>query len=329
MAQIVRRFIAVSRGPDSPQALLGSVGLADDSGDAAALIAADVYYDLLERCFGDGDWALPFRYGAATHPEDFGAFGLAIKTAQSIGEALERFVRYILVVSDTLQYELIDEEGGRALVLQGRPYEQRFGVRLANEGALAAIKSILDQVAVAPVKPACVSFRHPSPTDVTEHDRFFGCPVHFGARMDALHFGEHTLATRLRLGDDGLSAFLLSQLDELHSVQVELLEQSLVQRVRSAVTDMLCDGVPRKGDVARQLGMSDRTLQRHLAEHGQSFQSLVNDVRRDVAQSLLSATKSSLSEVAFLTGFADQSAFQRAFKTWTGQTPRGYRQSVV
>jgi len=91
---------------------------------------------------------------------------------------------------------------------------------------------------------------------------------------------------------------------------------------------MLCDGVPRKGQVARQLGMSERTLQRHLAEHGQSFQALVNEVRRQVAESLLTATDNSLNEVAFLTGFADQSAFQRAFKSWTGSTPLGFRQAT-
>jgi AraC-like DNA-binding protein len=73
--------------------------------------------------------------------------------------------------------------------------------------------------------------------------------------------------------------------------------------------------------------MSERTLQRHLSEHGQTFQDLVNEVRREVAESLLTGTSNSLSEVAFLTGFSDQSAFQRAFKGWTGQTPFGFRQA--
>ena len=93
--------------------------------------------------------------------------------------------------------------------------------------------------------------------------------------------------------------------------------------VRCAVTDLLCNGLPRTGEVARQLGMSERTLQRHLAEHGQSFQALVNEVRREVAESLLSGTENSLSEVAFLTGFSDQAA-QECFKlrAWSRDDPR-------
>lgn len=167
--------------------------------------------------------------------------------------------------------------------------------------------------------------RHPRPADALPHQDFFGCAVDFDASIDALHFSHDALGIATRLGDEGLSAFLLSQLDELHSKRAE---RSLVMRVRAAVIDTLCDGIPRKGQIARQLGMSERTLQRHLAEHGQSFQSVVADVRRQVAESLLGTTQNSLSEVAFLTGFSDQSAFQRAFKGWTGQTPLGFRQAV-
>jgi AraC-like DNA-binding protein len=144
--------------------------------------------------------------------------------------------------------------------------------------------------------------------------------------MDALHFGDGALATKTRLGDEGLSAFLLSQLDQIRAQREQ---GSLVVRVRGAVTDALCDGPPRKGQIARQLGMSERTLQRQLSDRGQSFQGLVNEVRREVAEQLLTTSHNTLSEVAFLTGFSDQSAFQRAFKIWTGQTPAGFRQAVT
>ena len=99
--------------------------------------------------------------------------------------------------------------------------------------------------------------------------------------------------------------------------------------MRSAVADSLCEGPPRKSQIAARLGMSERTLQRHLAERGQTFKGLVNAVRRQAAESLLSTTDNSLSEVAFLTGFSDQSAFQRAFKSWTGLTPFGFRRATV
>jgi len=71
--------------------------------------------------------------------------------------------------------------------------------------------------------------------------------------------------------------------------------------------------------------MSARTQQRRLSEQGHSFQSLVDRARQDLAQRLLVETDYSLAEVAFLTGFAEQSGFTRAFKRWAGQTPRSYR----
>jgi len=87
----------------------------------------------------------------------------------------------------------------------------------------------------------------------------------------------------------------------------------------------LSEGVPTVTDIASQLGMSGRTLQRRLSDKGASFQSLVDLARRELAEQLLKDTDYSLAEVAFLTGFAEQSGFTRAFKRWAGQTPRSYR----
>ena len=87
----------------------------------------------------------------------------------------------------------------------------------------------------------------------------------------------------------------------------------------------LSQGVPGVTDVASQLGMSGRTLQRQLADRGATFQKLVDQARRELAERLLADTSYPLAEVAFLTGFSEQSAFNRAFKRWAGQTPRSFR----
>lgn len=138
-ARIVRRIIEVSRGPEPPRRLLERAGLPPDDGrEGPPIVSADVYYDMLERC-GAHDRALPLRYGQAMQPEDFGAFGLAIKTATDVRDALERLARYILVVSDTLEYTLREHEGAHVFVLRGRPADGRLGVQLANECAFAAI----------------------------------------------------------------------------------------------------------------------------------------------------------------------------------------------
>ncbi|MCR9193550.1 MAG: AraC family transcriptional regulator [Hyphomonas sp.] len=99
----------------------------------------------------------------------------------------------------------------------------------------------------------------------------------------------------------------------------------LAGRVRRVVADTLSDGVPTLSAVASEMGLGPRTLQRRLSDSGQSFQGIVDLARKRLALRLLRETELSLAEIAFLTGFSEQSGFTRAFKRWAGQTPRSYR----
>lgn len=323
---VIRRIVQVSSGPDSREDLLASIGLSPDvdPGDwMRETVDEDAYYELLERATATDDFGLPFRYASTVQVDDFGALGLALKTANTLRDALLRLVRYILVLSDTLEYELHDEVGGGVFVMS-RPGHRR-GAQLANECALAAVTSFLRQVTDSKVTPVAVSFRHHRPPSDEPHRSYFGCPIRFEDRVNALHLSSETLETRTRLADEGLSAFILATLDGLKE---EKAERPLEAQVYSAVTDSLPDGRPRKSQIARRLGMSERTLHRRLAERGQTFQAITGRAQREAAESLLVNGDNSLAEVAFLTGFSDQSAFTRAFKGWTGQTPLRFRQSV-
>src|SRR5262249_21828347 len=97
-------------------------------------------------------------------------------------------------------------------------------------------------------------------------------------------------------------------------------------RVRRALLDTLPDGAATKPTIARRLGMSPRTLQRHLAGEGTTFKDLVADARMQLARNYLAQRRVPVTEIAFVLGFADVSAFSRAFKRWTGQSPRAYAQ---
>jgi AraC-like DNA-binding protein len=272
---------------------------------------------------GPEDHGLPFRYAEALHPDDLGALGLALKTAPTVADALRRLVRYILVLSDTLEYELLDRPWGQAFTLNGRPHHRR-GASLANECALAAVTSALRQSVGMPLAPREVTFRHAAPSTDRFHREFFGCAVAFQAPLDALHLSSEQLSQRTLLADEGLSAYLLAQLDDLRAQRSE---RSLVAAVRGAVADSLPDGQPSRSQIARRLGMSERTLHRRLADDGESFQTLATQARREAAESLLGSQHHNLVDVAFLTGFSDQTAFTRAFKRWTGMTPASYREA--
>lgn len=321
---VIRRMVQVARGPDRPEDLLASVGLTPESeGPAWAGESIDegAYYDLIERMVADGDEDFPLRYGRALRTDELGALGLSMKTAPTVGDALNRLARYVLVLSDTLEYEFLDRRWGKIFVLNGRPHHRR-GAALANECALAAVTSALRQVVGASLELREVTFRHPALSIAESHRTYFGCPVNFEATLDGIHLDHKQLERPTALADDGLSAYLLAQLEELRA---QSSQRSLVAEVRGAIADALPDGQPSKSQIARRLGMSERTLHRRLAEESESFQELATVVRRDAAESLLGSDTHNVAEVAFLTGFADQSAFTRAFKRWTGTTPAAFR----
>ena len=151
----------------------------------------------------------------------------------------------------------------------------------------------------------------------------FGCPVHFETQRDALLVSRESLNSPNKVGDAMIAQFFDRHLDQ------ELARlagaHSLDWRVRQTVAQFLSEGVPALSSIASKLGMSARTLQRRLAEENFTYQSLVDQARRELAQRLLRETDFGLAEIAFLTGFAEQSGFTRAFKRWSGKTPRSYR----
>jgi AraC-like DNA-binding protein len=95
-------------------------------------------------------------------------------------------------------------------------------------------------------------------------------------------------------------------------------------RVQQALLEALPDGAPSKPAIARVLGMSARNLQRHLADEGTSFKALLEEARVALARNYVDEGRLSVTEIAFVLGFADTSTFSRAFKRWTGRSPREY-----
>lgn len=324
-AIFARRMIqAAGESVDGP-ALLRSVGLDPDGTlDVSQVIADDAYYDLLERIAASMEDAheLPLKVGPLMRPDDYGALGLAWKSAPTVRSSLERVERYCRLWTDNLTYEIRDRSDGVDFVVH-RSGERRLGMRLSNEATIASATSLIRQTSSPRFRPVSVFLKHPAPRTTSSHERYFGCPVRFAADRDAVSISSGALARPNHLADDGISRFLLSHLDaEIESVAAETPVEILVER---EISRSLSEGVPRMAEVARRLAVSERTLQRRLAERNHSFRALVDTARRHVASSLLRSRRYTLTEIAFLTGFSEQSAFNRAFKRWTGKTPSEVR----
>lgn len=269
--------------------------------------------------------SLSVRYAKSIDIDKLGTLALACKAAPNLGGMLQRVGRYHSLLSDSVRYHLDEREQATLLrqeVLKG----SGPGLVFSPEAGLSAIYHVINQVTADKVSPQMVTFRHVAPHDAHVFETFFGCDVHFNAEADGILFSRNDLATENKLGDQALSEFLINHLEtELKQLNSD---PSLVRTTKEEIACALSEGLPKMADVARKLGFSARSFHRRLADHGASFQTLAEETRRELALSMLSDESHPLSEIAFLTGFSEQSAFNRAFKRWTNQTPANYRKSV-
>ena len=321
----VRKVVQQVHATLDKRELLAFVGIEpDEPPDPSVMVSDEEYYGLLERIAAIDPEAtsLPLRVGASMRCDDYGAFGLAWKSAPTLRASCERAERYARVLTSVATYQLIDA-GDDAYLHLHRSGDRRLGLRLSNEATIASIASICTEVSTRKFQPLAIHFRHAAPGSPAFHREHFSCPVHFDSDKDALHLSGSTLLVPNRLGDVAIAQFFDAHLESELAILDN--DDALDQRIRIQVSQRLSNGVPRISDIARSLGMSGRTLQRRLSEQGYSFQTLVDESRRQLAERLLQQTQYPLAEIAFLTGFSEQSAFTRAFRRWAGQTPRSFR----
>jgi len=289
------------------------------------MITAVAYYEMLEAMAAQIDVTeLPVHVGASMRCDEYGALGLAWKAAPTLGGSCRRIVRYARLWTGVVAYELREHPRGTLFILH-REGERRLGLRLSNEATLASAVALSRQVCPVPFAPLEVFVQHPAPKSIAFHEEWFGCPVTFDADLDAVLISDEAIARPNVLGDKGISQYLAAHLDaELASFNAP---PAIVRAAKDAIAQSLSEGAPRVADIAKGLGLSARSFHRRLSEHGMNFQVLTEETRRELAEGLLKDEQHSLAEIAFLTGFSEQSSFTRAFKRWLGTTPASYRKS--
>jgi AraC-like DNA-binding protein len=265
----------------------------------------------------------PIRFARRMAIDDYEVLGLACKTVEQLGDAIDCLMRFLALWTDTYRCRL-EAEGERSrLVFQraASPAGSSVGARAANESGVAEIAKAMRDITGNPIESLRAHFRHPEPEDCSEHEEFFGERPEFGADIDGLSFDSSVLELGVLHADEGLSRYLSSQLESM----MAKLEPTLLERTRIAISDALPVGPPRIDQIAQRLAMSPRSLQRKLRDEGASFTNVIDEVRQELAESLLSEPSRSVAETCYLLGFSEPRAFHRAFKRWTGQTPRAWR----
>jgi AraC-like DNA-binding protein len=262
----------------------------------------------------------PLRLARGIAPRHFGIVGFVALACGTLGEALQRLERYHRSVYDVNIAQVHPCPEGICIewgVERGRPGA------LVDETAIAALVQLTREFTAKPLRALGVDFVNHRPADLRPYEDFFGGPVRFDQPSTRLVLSMRDLALPLRGADAALLALLDAQAERLLqevaavSEPVGVWRQALVGLIRSGRTQL--------PDLAKSLQMSPRSLQRRLAEQGQSFQALLGQTRQQLAEAYLRDANVELAEVALLLGYSEQSAFTRAFRQWTGLAPLQWR----
>jgi len=258
---------------------------------------------------------LAARYGM------LGVVGYAMMASPTVLAALQQLTRYMNVVSNAATCAVIDAPAGHWFML-GHAGGERPVPRQRVEFGMLTLLSFCGWICGRELQPRLIEFVYPEPEDLSTHSEVYGCPLKFGQPANRALLDAAELAWPLAAHDPQMAA-LHSQLVERALEKVEQARTSL--RLRELLAARAALGEPRREQMAVALGISDRTLQRRLHAEGTSFQQVLDDTRRELAQQYLRTPCRTLGDVAARLGYEDQSTFFRACKRWFGEPPGRYR----
>lgn len=275
----------------------------------------------LDECRRDGASG---HLDAATNAEhgDLDVFGYAMATAPTVEQALAFAGEKgsLLLRGGTHRFERAAHEGTLSLSLpRGLHHVHRRSV----EHAIALLMTLLERASGAQLEPTAIAWQHEDDDIDRVLRQFFRSPIRFGAERTSVGIRSADLGRPLERSDGALHGILARYAGALHRAADP---DDLISRARHAMLDVLeADHSVDLERTARSLAVSPRSLQRKLREASTTFQELSNQVRRDVALSLLGDSPMDLAEIADFLGFTSMGAFRAAMKRWTGKPPSAFR----
>ncbi|MCP5208107.1 MAG: AraC family transcriptional regulator [Hahellaceae bacterium] len=263
------------------------------------------------------DPALGLHLGEMVNEEQMGVIGHITFNNPTLGEALAQFTRLFQLVNEGMRAELIvqDELAILRYLWDAPEFYSTPNMERTMAVSITRARSYIAQQ----LKVEYVSFQHPQPSYIDEYNRIFNCPLKFGDDCSSIAFKSHFLDYKLPKGNPYIHQVLTRHVENL--LKKLRARNSFSSQIRNLIAKELSKNAIDAETIASQMHMSRHTLYRKLKSENHSFQELVEDVRQEKAMKYLSEDKYSLSEIAFLLGFSELSAFSRAFKRWTGKSP--------
>ncbi len=301
-------------------------------------ILASVHYAVWREVVKQtGDENLGLHFGEAFNVSNYGIVGYVLLNCQTLADVFEKYCRYTYLFCQGVPSHLSISEGmaffecnlSSELMPQDNPLEEsRYDAECTFASTLAAVKVLTGKE----LRPSMVSFRHASPRDVSEYQRIFQTDLKFSMPFNRLAFNAAYLnwpvlssnASLLPLFEQQADA-MLGTLNGGNGATPLRKESCYTPKVVHLIAEHFRGELPKIDAIAFLLSISTRHLQRELQAEGTSFQKLLDNTRKELALRHLENPTLSIHDIAFLLGFSEPSAFNRAFKRWTGKTPGLYR----
>jgi AraC-like DNA-binding protein len=323
------RYAALNRYIELCQSLeVDPVGLMRDNGLDPSLLAfqdnripAAAVAQLLEdsaTASGRDDFGV--RLAELRQFSNLGPLSLVLREEPDVRGALQLLSRYEHTYNEAMRVRMT-ERNELAVISLGFDFGEEIACRQSLELAVGVVHGILREFLGPDWHPVSVCFSHSAPADCTVHERLFGVTPQFSHPFDGLVLYGSDLAAPNRMSDPNLRNYAQQFLRSLAAPR----DLSTVDRVRELIKLFMPAGRCSLSQIARELQFDRRTLHRHLAAHGETFTTLVDAVRTELAEQYLSTGRYSLSDISQLLGFAAPSGFSRWFRQQYGCSPSDWR----
>lgn len=306
----------------APVAVLRRAGLpAALFNESRILVTTEEFFNLHSAIHElSGDPAIGLKLGSEERIERYSPTAIAALYSRSFRDAIERIARY---------KRLTCPEDIR-IVERGKECAVEFAWLLAEQPepptlidmCFAWVVTIGRRGTGHAIHPLRVELRRPE-ANRRVYENHFGSPVKFAARHNKLLFRSEDIAQPFLTHNPELLELVAPQLEA--ELKQQLADKSLKEQVKGILKKFLAGQRPLLDEVARELRVSARTLQRRLLSERITFQSLVEEARREMAQHYLLESSLELNETAYLLGYEDPNSFIRAFHQWEGTSPGEWR----
>lgn len=309
------------------ETLLKGTGIVPEAlDDASARMTHQQKILLFQNVFGLA--RLPdvgLRAGQRQRLSDFGVYGYALSSSSTFGEAVSFGIQHIKLAGPVLEKSFRVE--GDVAVFEGHDV-LALGelLPLVSEFWFCSINTLITRIMERPLPAYRLLLPYPAPAYADAYAGVFGCPVEFGSGSMQWHFDptflEESCPNANRITADMCKDFCKRMLESLSANEPELVGIIRTSCLNSG------GGFTNLEEMAEKLHVSSRTLHRRLVEAGYTYQDILDDVRRRLAEEFLRNTDLTIEEISGRVGFSDASNFRKAFKKWAGKAPAEYRSDL-